>query len=395
MIIDNKKGFMKKTSAVICSALFGLLATACGEGGDYRTREQSTIKVTSVAHTPVKRQSINNCWLYAKASWLESKLKFTTGMNYDVSESYWTYWDLYHKLLGSNESLEELQIGGNWTLSANIIRQYGWVEERDFIAGEEATTLSRAQKCAVDYLEKALLEGGSLFNPANRNPAFLRAELDKAFSCNGEFTFDMNRTYANRKPANTTYLIDAKTRQVKSLAQWLSEWTQVRNQAHTSWSYYEGKKLPSSSAFNYYRQIEQRIKRALNDHQPVVLTFHVSFNAPDDNGLFNLNSLASRGNMGTTGGHMVVLHDYTVTDVPGVGRLGEGEMIDELKTLALQGKLDYLVAKNSWGANRIDRPWLKNGYSRLSWDYLTQSYYDEESEMFLPFMKSVIFPPGY
>ena len=133
----------------------------------------------------------------------------------------------------------------------------------------------------------------------------------------------------------------------------------------------------------------------MNDHQPVVLSFQVSFNAPNDKGVFNLDTLAEAREMGHQGGHMVVLHDYTVTDAPGVAVLGEGDLPENQKTAALSGKLETLVAKNSWGAYRSDRPWLGNGYSRFTWDYMSARYWDEKTESFEPFLQDVILPEGY
>ncbi|MFW7381673.1 MAG: hypothetical protein ACOH5I_22890 [Oligoflexus sp.] len=376
---------------IVGSLFFGFMGLGC-QGPIPAT---SDVKVTSVEHTPVKQQSIGNCWLYAHATWMESKLKHTTGETYDVSETYWTYWDFYHKLLNNEEELEELGTGGTWNLSTAIIKKYGWVEEKDFIVEEGGVIFSKAQQCAEKYINEALTVGGSLYDPASRTEENLRAELDQAFSCDGTYSFDMDLAYENRRLAEETILHDAKTNTEKPLMAWLDEWTQVGNRAHTSWNYYEGKKLPTENAMDYYKQLEQRVKRALNDRQPVVLSFYVTFNAPNAQGLFNLNTLSSRGDIGEGGGHMVVLHDYTVNNVPGIGRLDEGDMSAEMKEAALQGDLDYLVAKNSWGANRQDRPWLRNGYSRFSWDYLTKSYYVEDDDIFRPFMQSLIFPPGY
>jgi len=380
-----------KNNLMTSVLILGFLSGACQQPLD----RKSDIKVTSVQHTPVKQQSIGNCWLYAHATWMESKLKHTTGDVYDVSETYWTYWDFYHKLLNNENEIDELSTGGTWRLSTAIIKKYGWVEEHEFIGEEKGEAFSKSQLCAEQYINKALAEGGSLHEPANRTADLLRAELDQAFSCDGKYQFDMNAAYENRRLAEDTALLDVKTNVEKSLTEWLNDWIYVGNQAHRDWSYYEGKKLPDLAAMDYYRQLEQRIKLALNDRQPVVLTFYVTFNAPDKEGLFNLNTLANKGDLGTGGGHMVVFHDYTVENVPGMGRLGEGDMSDELKALALEGELDYLVAKNSWGANRQDRPWLRDGYSRFSWDYLTKSYYVEDQDIFRPFLQGVIFPPSY
>jgi hypothetical protein len=356
--------------------------------------EVSHEKVTSVSHTPVKRQSIGNCWLYAQATWLESMLKSTTGEKVNVSETYWTYWDMYNKLL-ENKPIpeEELNTGGTWTRSVAIIGKYGWVKEDEFIPEETNLQMSKAQACAEDYIMAQGKEGGTLYDVSKRTPELLRAELDKAFSCDGQFKFDMNATYEKRHLADDTQLIDVKTKEEHSLTTWLSLWKQVSVSSGNSWGKYEGKKLPSEAELTAYKKLEQRIKAALNDHQPVVLSWFVTFNAADENGLFNLATLSYKKELGSSGGHMIVLHDYVVNNVPGRGTLGEGDMSDEDKALAMEGDLDYFVVKNSWGANRADRPWLGNGNSRLSWDYLTNRY--ENEEVFSTFIRGVVLPPGY
>ncbi|MCX6128485.1 MAG: hypothetical protein NTX25_05395 [Proteobacteria bacterium] len=291
---------------------------------------------------------------------------------------------------------DELNTGGTWSRSSQIILQHGWVEEAQFIASESDQTMSRAQICAEDYIMAEGKEGGTLFDPELRTPELVRAELDKAFSCNGLFEFNMDEAQSKSHKADDTLLADAKTGIQKSLSHWLSLWREISSPGYTAWGSYEGKKLADDAEISSFRKLEQRIKLALNDHHPVVISFFVSFNAPDQNGVFNLNTLASAGDLGRTGGHMVVLHDYTVNQVPGeFTSLGENDLSPELKELALQGHVDYLVAKNSWGANRPDRPWIRNGFSRLSWDYLSSRYYDDKAEKFSPFLRGVVLPPGY
>ncbi len=379
-------------------ANFLILPTMCltlsGLNSGCQPASVSREKVTSVNHSPVKRQSIGNCWLYAQATWLESMIKVSTGEVVNVSESYWTYWDLYHKLL-ANEPIpeDELNTGGSWSRSRSLIDTYGWVKEEDFIPEEKVLVMSKAQACAEEYIMEQGKEGGTLFDVSKRTPGLIRAELDKGFSCNGKYKFDMNATYERRRLATDTRLIDVKTREEQNLSVWMGRWKEVSTSAGNSWGAYEGKKLPTEAELSQYKKIEQRIKAALNDHQPVVMSWFVSFNAADSKGLFNLSTLAERGEIGSSGGHMVVLHDYAVTHVPGREDMGEGDMSDEDKALAMQGDLSYLVVKNSWGADRIDRPWLGNGYSRLSWDYLTGRYEDEDR--FSSFLRGVVLPPGY
>ncbi len=358
---------------------------------------ESSVKVTSVNHTSVKRQSIGNCWLYAQATWLESLLKDTNGEDVDVSETYWTYWDLYHKLLEKKPiPAEELNTGGSWRMSSDIIRSYGWVTEAEFIASEATESMSEAQSCAEDYIMAQGKAGGTLHDVNLRTDAYVRAELDKAFSCDGKYTVNMDAALAKARKADDTMLVDVKSGESYSLSTMLSRWRQISGPG--SYGSMEGKKLISEDEGSRYRFLEQRIKKALNDHYPVVLSFYVTFNAPDQNGVFNLKTLAESGDLGHGGGHMVVLHDYTVDKVPtddGFVSLAEGDMDPELKEKALLGEMNYLVAKNSWGANRRDRPWLRDGYSRFTWDYLQNRYWDEEGEVYRSFFRAVVLPPGY
>jgi hypothetical protein len=369
-----------------------LFSVSCQENNT-----ESSIKVTSVKHTPVKRQSIGNCWLYAQATWLESLLKDTNGEEVDISETYWTYWDLYHKLLEKEPVPEkELNTGGTWRMSSDIIRNYGWVTEAEFIESEAMETMSEAQSCAEDYIMAQGKEGGTLYDVNLRSDAHVRAELDKAFSCNGKYTVNMDAALEKARKADETMLLDVKSGNQYSLSNMLTNWRQVSGPGY--YGSVEGKKLITEDEGRRYRNLEQRIKKALNDHYPVVMSFYVTFNAPDQNGVFNLGTLAEKGELGSGGGHMVVLHDYTVDKVPtddGFMSLAEGDLDPELKEKALLGQMNYLVAKNSWGANRRDRPWLRDGYSRFTWDYLQNRYWDEDSEIYRSFFRAVVLPPGY
>ncbi len=377
----------------------GSLALGLGCG---RTPDQgaSSVKVTEVPHTAVKRQAIGNCWLYAQATWLEAKLRELDGTVVDVSESYWTYWDFYHKLLSGRKLDDDgtFPTGGTWSRSVGIVKAYGWVHEKDFISGDTGDNqMSQAQACAESYLTVAMGEGGSLADTAARTPELIKQELNKAFSCDGRFTIDIDKTAAEHGiDAETTMLKErADGSRTASLSDLLDQWTQNDNPAWSELSNPEGKKLLSTAGTSALDRLGRRVRRALNDHQPVVLSFFVTFNAPDDRGLFNLSTLAATGQLGHTGGHMVVFHDYTVRNVNGGGALGEGDLSDAEKALALTGDIEYLVAKNSWGADRPDRPWLRNGYSRFTWDYLSSRYLDEEDQVTRPFLQQVVLPPGY
>ncbi|MFY7927350.1 MAG: hypothetical protein ACOVS5_00630 [Oligoflexus sp.] len=61
-----------------------------------------------------------------------------------------------------------------------------------------------------------------------------------------------------------------------------------------------------------------------------------------------------------------------------------------------------LIDKNSWASHHWDRSWIRDGFSRFSWNQL-KSYYHKKSAstedmrriIFSPFLHSFILPPGY
>ena len=88
---------------------------------------------------------------------------------------------------------------------------------------------------------------------------------------------------------------------------------------------------------------------------------------------------------------MLVLEDYTVTNVPGIGEIGEGDVSDELKIKALSGDIKTLIAKNSWGDT------VNGGYHRFNIDYLSASlpWKQGEDVSYYTTLASFILPPGY
>src|SRR5205814_2091926 len=105
------------------------------------------------------------------------------------------------------------------------------------------------------------------------------------------------------------------------------------------------------------RDFLKRVQKALGDHQPVMVSWHVDFNALTSDSHFSKKQLDQRG-VGRQGGHMTVLHDYEATNVPGFGTLKAGtQATPEQLTAALDDKvvISFLRVKNSWGGIRPDR----------------------------------------
>lgn len=349
--------------------------------------------VTDVDHTVVKRQSIGNCWLYAHATWLESLLKVQTGESLDVSESYWTWWHWYHQIVGS--SISEIQTGGYWGTSANIILNYGWVKEGEFIESEDGVEMSYRQSQALSYMNQQLQPGGALASRTQRTAARVREQLDIAYGT------DMAEAQSIARSANST-IVDTDANGSVTLAQALNGGASRKWKSVSFPRLYGQDVVPTVAQEQQRKNLMKRIYKALNAKEPVVMSLMIDFNAQDrlDQGSFKKELVDARG-PGSQGGHMVVLEDYTVDNVPGYGSLGEGELSAEEKAAAVNGDLNYLVSKNSWGANRPDRG-LTDGYTRfysdylfsnLAWKWSADSTPDQVS--YYTTLTDFVLPPGF
>ena len=103
-------------------------------------------EIVNVAQTDVERQAIGNCWLYAHASWVESMHKTATGKDFDVSQSYWTYWHWFDQIAGGFTT--EISTGGGWAVANEIVRKYGLMSEKEFVAADVDAEMSSRQSSA-------------------------------------------------------------------------------------------------------------------------------------------------------------------------------------------------------------------------------------------------------
>ena len=346
MKLDRTRLLTKASRAMLVLALAAQTAACSSENG-----KDSDVLVTSVDHTVVKRQSIGNCWLYAQATWLESLALSHTGEKIDVSESYWTYWHWYSQLV--NSSATEIETGGFWSESNRLILEHGWVLEKDFIPSEDGVEMSRRQDLALRAMNEQLKAGGRL---------------------------------ANRADGTEVSITDT-----------LRGGMQDRWQSATFPQVYGKDTVVSNGQEAARKQVLVRVMKALNDRKPVVMTLMIDFNALDNaTQTFKYSKLADSG-PGRQGGHMVVLHDYAVKDVPGIGEIPEGDVADDLKVKALEGAITMLKAKNSWGSNRPDRG-LTDGYTRFDSEYLTKQLEwkrEGSDSSFYTTLSNFVLPPGY
>ena len=377
------------TTLVVLSLAVVANATSCSPPAS-----ESNIKVSDVAHTPVKRQSIGNCWLYATATWAESMHLASTGETVNLSESYWTYWDWYNKIL--NEGGTEISTGGNWYDASTIIREHGYMLEGDFLPLEAELQMSEAQRSAETAINLALTSG-SLMDVDNRSPEQIIAALDAAFKVN------MATAQTLRHPATDLKTNTSSNGTILTLNDeiyygrhsWKSlTYPQVYGKDGVATTY-------TTATRNY---IMKAVLQAVNDRRPVIMSSQVEFAAlnSEHNATFEYDLYIQKGRSSGQGGHLIVLEDYTVDNVPGIGAIGEGNVSDELKAAALTGTLKTLVVKNSWGTSRPERG-LSDGYTRFAADYidrplpfgLAHDDTDIEHGTWYSAVSSFIVPPEY
>lgn len=385
---------MKKTSILWSASLVvsSLVYTSCGR----QTVAPSKLDVTDVEHTPAKRQSIGNCWIYATATWAESLHLTATKESVNLSESYWTYWDWYSKL--QYTSAKKLETGGNWFSASSIIQDHGWMQEGDFLPNESDVEMSTAQMIALSRVNRELEDGGRLADRDARTPELIRKVLDEAFDVKMDELMDNAQSASNLVVGK-----DSENKPV-ALADVISGSGSQKAWKAADYPVIYGKTTNvSPTTIKRRKEVMTRVLRALNDGQPVIMSVRVDFNAlkTEPYATFDLPTLVAAG-MGHQGGHLLVLDDYTVKNVPGYGYLGEGNMKPEIKAAALEGELVTLKAKNSWGINRPQRG-LIDGHTAFTAEYINasipwsddgESTNQDEATWYSP-LSDFVLPPGY
>lgn len=336
-----------------------------------------------IPQTSVKHQSIGNCWAYATTGWIESLHKKATGNDIDLSETWISFWSSYYRLVWDETGKEAPAEGGGYDLARGILADHGFILEGDFIPEEEGRTYSERQEAAMEYLAEQSKEGGRLYGKESRSHENVIKELNAAFGV------EIEKAFAKAKPARVLVIHkDGMTLDVLL--------------KDPKWQWRDAF-FPAMDAKNPQATIQQRldiikrVQRAINDDIPVILNFWVAMGAIDQkDGGFKMETLKSNGDLGTQGGHMVVITDYVADNVPGIGTVGEGAVSPEIREAALKGDLRYFKVKNSWGVDRSERG-LTDGYSKLYLDYLMEEInwnVDDQKFTASP-VQSFILPPGY
>lgn len=338
-------------------------------GQDPPAPSSSSDDLTDVKQSTVKNQSIGNCWVYASMGWAESLHLTQTAEELNLSESWISYWHWYEELAGpppgqvSLASLDkgQLSTGGWFGLAAELMSRYGVIKEGSFIPEEGESARSSRQSSALSTIN-ASLKTGTLSDPAKRRDrAAVRKELDKAWGLaagtsallDDVFGADVTRPLASAKiPAGSGLLTPASIQvgHAITLADAIgvpaSSYSFLQRKGKYAWNEVSYPSTPTAR-----RALQTRMQKAMHSGMPVILSWFVDFNAMDSQNRF----MAPPATPGHQGGHMTVLEDYQIGNVPGFGTLEAGKLVTDPKALAAalapEAKIEFLRIKNSWGSS--------------------------------------------
>lgn len=351
----------------LTAALASLSLGACAPTVEEES-ENSGDAVTDVKPTPVKEQVIGNCWLYSIVGWAESLHKSATGEELDLSESYLTYWYWYEQLANAGPcGLSSIVEGGSWSLARELVSRYGMMREADFVPEDAGSDVSVRQAQARDDLNAALASKTSPMSlaVAKGDRVAIRRELSKIWKLSFTVQSQLDRVFGEdasqtfdtgaRPPAGSAVLHPTQILaavptclQGRTLADALS--------GPCAWNEIDAPHIRGPATRGEIRRFERRVQRALHDGLPVLVSWWVDEESVDDRGAFRRRptETPSQG-----GGHMSIIVDYEVKDVPGFGTLPVGEV--ETRREALEAALDetayisFFRIKNSWGT-QLDSP---------------------------------------
>jgi hypothetical protein len=380
-----------KFSRVLQLSLASLLALMPFGSGCGTETGTETDAITDVPQSGVERQSIGNCWLYAEASWVESMYLSATSTEFDVSQSYWTYWNWYDTII--YDTPDVLKTGGSFGVAKDIIRERGLMADAKFIPEEATSEMSSRQSSALSTINRELKTGRLKDVTSRSNPALVRQVLDEAWQLNPTvkgyltkaFGKDGQRTFKDTATTKGTPIRKATSFQARYTTRSGSTSTVKDTTLDVALNDWQEAYYPGTSSDSAKRSFQIRVQKALHDAQPVVITWDVDFNAMESydpvlRGSFNMTTLKKAGGAGHQGGHMTVLEDYEATTQQ-YGELKAGVTLDP-NNPEDKAKLDAALLpstvikfwriKNSWGALRDDRSSAPGmpGYHDLYMDYM-------------------------
>jgi len=329
--------------------------------------------ITNVANSKVKNQSIGNCWIYATVGWAESLRLGYSGEELNLSESYTSYWHWFEQIGGGAGGLtgtasldkDQISTGGFFGVAAELMRRYGVMDEGTFIPEEAEAARSARQSKALAAIN-ASLKTGVLSDKAKRKDlAVVRAEMDKAWALTADVSALLDSVFGKSADKNLekgatvpagSGLHKPKDIEIAmtstgalTLADAIGKPQSSYNPRTRTGTYaWNEESFPSYESSR--RGFLKKAQKAMHGGLPVIMTWFVDFNALKSNTF-----VEPPATPGRQGGHMTVLEDYEIENVPGYGTLKAGEIVTDVKALdaALsdEATITFFRIKNSWGSD--------------------------------------------
>lgn len=348
-------------------------------------------RTVELPETPVRRQTINNCWIQTATGWAEALAARGGAEGLRFSPSYLTYRYLEDVLrTGQRAVLDD--ISGNFLKAALLIKTHGLLREEDFRGPHGEKPPSDAE--AMAHLSRLVAE-----SPLSASE--VRAALDEAFGVRMELL--------ESKVLSPKEIVVGKPGQERSesledhLLSWQPETWSLKSPAIEA---------DLRSAFlpqeldGRQQALLGRMKRALGAGFPLPTAWFADLSALDASGRFSASNWHAAGRPGLQGGHSTLLVDYEAR-LPDGRHVPEGSVSPELRGEAeMHGSIVAFIMKNSWGAvpeeeshptyryrGRFGYSWLEAGYL-FAWipelHPATGSVFRLRSGL-----ESVSLPPGY
>lgn len=361
-------------------ALAALALGACTASPSQDTA-QSADEIVDVPQSSIKNQTISNCWLYATLGWAESLHVATGEPALDVSESYLSYWNWFDKLVWDGApGKTAIDETGFFHQGLDLIARFGVMMEADFPAARQSTA-----KAALD---RSMREGALATKEARMNKALVRRELDAAWQLPPDVVAKMNAVFGegyDRSLDQPTTVLPAGSpiKHARDISVILVNGSGTTRRGtlleaigerawETGWGKRKGEfawnEIDYPTDPTQQRALQIRFQKALHARQPVVISWFIDFAAMEGSAFRKPPATTGR-----QGGHVTVLEDYQITDVPGFGTLKAG--VNETRPEALNAALDpsakieFLRTKNSWGEINGPSPEF-SGYLDLYMAYL-------------------------
>ncbi len=407
--------FSARCALLLLVAVAVVGGTACSSTAEDQPRSGSDA-VTAIDDTPVKEQLVGTCWLYTTAAWAEALHLKATGETVDLSESYWTYWTFFERIIGGEVDPDGwLEETGTWGFAAEMIARYGLMKEGDFIPEEGESLSSNRTADAYNAILTSLAVGKLTSAASRRDRALVRSELDVAFGLRSEVVTWMNDAFGEdgrrtigvrgNVPSGVPIIrardfsVAAEGGRTKTLFDYVGyDLADINPNKRAGIDAWKQVLYPAANASEAAkRKVLGRVQRSLNDGLPVIVSWRVDQKAVEPDGTLR----ATAGGNVRSGAHLSLITDYQASNVPGFGVLPVGipETRGEARLAALDDAavVDLLRIKNSWGARPRQDTAIPPGYYDIYRAYFDASFDVCTGGDCKPAraLHSVILPAGY